>query len=31
VLGVVGSRKPDPREPKELEGVKEVIRISKDE
>jgi hypothetical protein len=31
VLGVVGTRKPDPGEYMELEGVKEVIRISKDE
>ena len=31
VLGVVGTRKPEPSEYMELEGVKEVIRISKDE
>lgn len=31
VLGVVGSRKPDPEQFTELEGVKEVVRISKDE
>jgi hypothetical protein len=31
VLGVVGAGKPDPGEYMELDGVKEVIRISKDE
>lgn len=31
VLGVVGASKPDPGEYMDLDGVKEVIRISKDE
>ena len=31
VLDVVGSRKPDPDEFMKLEGVKEVVRISKDD
>ena len=31
VLGVVGTRKPNPDEFTKLEGVKEVVRISKDD
>lgn len=31
VLGVVGTRKPNPDEFTKLEGVREVVRISKDD